>query len=137
MQAYATGLERHTVDTIAPIFRRGVLLDIPKLAGVDVLPTDFIVTPEHMDAAAAGVAVRADDVVLIRTGWARYWDDPARFISEVHSPGRVARRRAMAERDARSTRPAAIPLPSNSLQVLKWPSMCISWSKAASTSLSV
>src|SRR5271165_4842475 len=35
VQAYATGLERHTVDTIKPIFRRGVLLDIPKIAGLD------------------------------------------------------------------------------------------------------
>jgi kynurenine formamidase len=85
VQAYATGLERHTVDTIAPIFRRGVLLDIPKIAGLDVLPKNFVVTPEHMDAA--GVDVHAGDVVLIRTGWARYWDDPALFISEVHSPG--------------------------------------------------
>lgn len=87
VQAYATGLERHTVDTIEPIFRRGVLLDIPKVAGMEVLPKDFIVTPEHLDAASIGLTVHAGDVVLIRTGWARYWDDPARFISEVHSPG--------------------------------------------------
>jgi kynurenine formamidase len=85
VQAYATGLERHTVDTIEPIFRRGVLLDIPKVAGLEVLPRDFVVTPEHMEEA--GVEVREGDVVLIRTGWARYWDDPARFISEVRSPG--------------------------------------------------
>ncbi len=85
VQAYTTGLERHTVDTIEPIFRRGVLLDVPKIAGLEVLPKDFVVTPRHMEAA--GVDVRAGDVVLIRTGWARYWDDPARFISEVHSPG--------------------------------------------------
>lgn len=85
VQAYATGLERLTVDTIEPIFRRGVLLDIPKVAGVEVLPRDFVVTPEHMDAA--GVDVQPGDVVLIRTGWARYWDEPARFISEVRSPG--------------------------------------------------
>jgi kynurenine formamidase len=85
LQSYADGLGRHTVDTIAPIFRRGVLLDIPKVAGLEVLPKDFVVTPEHLDAA--GVAVQAGDVVLIRTGWARYWDDPAKFIAEVHSPG--------------------------------------------------
>lgn len=85
VQTYAAGLERHTVDTIAPIFRRGVLLDIPKVAGLEALPKDFVVKPEHMDAC--GVEVRAGDVALIRTGWARYWDDAARFISEVHSPG--------------------------------------------------
>lgn len=30
LQTYASGLERHTVDTIAPILRRGVLLDIAR-----------------------------------------------------------------------------------------------------------
>ncbi len=87
VQAYATGLERHTVDRIEPVFRRGVLLDIPKVAGIEVLPRDFIVTPEHLEAAAAGLDVNAGDVALIRTGWARYWHDAARFISEFHSPG--------------------------------------------------
>ena len=86
VQDYLTGLERHTVDTIQPIFRRGVLLDIPRVAGVEVLPADFVVTPDHMDVAGGG-AVQPGDVVLIRTGWARYWDDAKRFISEVRSPG--------------------------------------------------
>jgi kynurenine formamidase len=85
VQSYVAGLERHTVDTIQPIFRRGVLLDIPKIAGTEVLPEDFVVTPEHMEAA--NVRIDAGDVVLIRTGWARYWDDAKKFISEVHSPG--------------------------------------------------
>lgn len=87
VQTYAAGLERHTVDTIEPIFRRGVLLDIPTSVGLEVLPRDFVITPEHLDSAASGIAVNPGDVVLIRTGWARYWDDPARFIAEVHSPG--------------------------------------------------
>jgi kynurenine formamidase len=85
VQSYAGGLERHTVDTIQPIFRRGVLLDIPKVAGVEVLPKDFVITVEHLEAA--GREVRPGDVVLLRTGWGRYWDDAARFISQVHSPG--------------------------------------------------
>jgi len=102
VQSYAAGLERHTVDTIEPIFRRGVLLDIPKIAGLDVLPKDFEVTPEHMDAA--GVSVQPGDVVLIRTGWARYWDDPAKFIAEVHSPGpKLAGARWLSERKVFAT----------------------------------
>ena len=49
-------------------------------------PSISSITPEHLDAAADG-DVQAGDVVLLRTGWSRYWDDPARFISQVHSPG--------------------------------------------------
>jgi kynurenine formamidase len=85
VQSYANGLERHTVDTIQPIFRRGVLLDIARLQDVEVLPREFVITPDHLDHT--GVNVNPGDVVLIRTGWARYWDDPRQFISEVHSPG--------------------------------------------------
>jgi kynurenine formamidase len=84
-QTYASGLERHTIDNVAPLIRRGVLLDIARVAGVDSLPVDFVVEPQHLDAT--GVQVRAGDVALIRTGWGQYWDDAARFISQVHSPG--------------------------------------------------
>ena len=88
-QSYTGGMERLSVDTMAPIFRRGVLLDIAGLEHVDVLPIDFVITPEHLDAAARAesVDVRAGDVVLLRTGWARYWEDAARFIAQVHAPG--------------------------------------------------
>lgn len=89
VQSYGGGLKRLSVDTIAPIFRRGVLLDIAAQAGVDELPVDFSVGVEHLEraAAATGVVVREGDVVLIRTGWARFWNDPARYIAEVRGPG--------------------------------------------------
>ncbi|HEX4275250.1 MAG TPA: cyclase family protein [Bryobacteraceae bacterium] len=87
LQSYASGIERFSVDTIQPIFRRGVMLDIARLRAVDVLPVDFLITPEHLDRASEGIGIQPGDVVLIRTGWSRYWDDPARFISQVHSPG--------------------------------------------------
>lgn len=86
-QSYDGGIERLSVDTIQPIFRRGVILDIAKLAGVDVLPIDFVITPDHLDRASEGIGIQPGDVVLLRTGWSRYWNDPARFISQVHSPG--------------------------------------------------
>ena len=52
---------------------------------MEVLPKDFVIEPEHLEGT--GVEVEPGDVVLIRTGWGRYWDDPAKFIAEVHSPG--------------------------------------------------
>ena len=49
---------------------RGVLLDIARLRGVDVLAADDHVYPQDLDAAAdaAGIAVGPGDVVLMRTG---------------------------------------------------------------------
>lgn len=87
VQSYASGFRELSIDTVPPVLRRGVLLDIAKLAGVDALPVDFEVTPEHLNAASAGMAIEPGDVVLLRTGWAKYWDDAARFVSEVHGPG--------------------------------------------------
>jgi kynurenine formamidase len=84
LQSYGGGLRRDSIDTVPPILRRGVLLDI---AGSTPLAGDFEITPAHLDAAAARVRIRAGDVVLLRTGWARYFRDPARFISQVHGPG--------------------------------------------------
>src|SRR5580765_7343215 len=49
---------------------RGVLLDIARLRGVDVLAADEHVYPDELDAAAdaAGLTVEPGDVVLMRTG---------------------------------------------------------------------
>ena len=85
VQSYPGGVERHTIDKVEPILRRGVLLDIAKAEGVDVLARDFLIGPEHLEKT--GVKVGKGDVVLIRTGWAKYWNDAAQFISEVRSPG--------------------------------------------------
>ena len=89
VQSYAAGLERLSVDTIAPMFRRGILLDIAGHEHTDVLPVDFTVTPQHLDAIAKaeGVEIRPGDVVLVRTGWARFWEDAAKYIRQVKGPG--------------------------------------------------
>ena len=44
------------------------------------------ITPSEL-ASAQRADIRPGDVVLIRTGWARYFADPKKFISEVRGPG--------------------------------------------------
>lgn len=78
------GIATLSVDTIAPIVRRGVLLDFAPEAP---LSKEHAITPAELDRAAEGIEIRPGDVVLLRTGWARYWEDPRRYISEVHGPG--------------------------------------------------
>jgi kynurenine formamidase len=85
VQSYTGGLQKYSIDTIPPIVRRGVLLDIARVAGVDILPADFVITPEHLEQT--GVAIQPGDVALLRTGWAKYFEDPAKFISQVCGPG--------------------------------------------------
>ena len=88
-QSYTGGMEHLSIDTVAPILRRGVLLDIAGHEGVDVLPIDLAIGPKLLEAVTANrkIEIRPGDVVLIRTGWAKYWDDAKKFISEVQSPG--------------------------------------------------
>jgi kynurenine formamidase len=83
VQSYGGGVQRHPIDAVPPILRRGVLLDV---AGADPLPDDHTITPNEL-AAARRAEIRPGDIVLIRTGWARYFADPKKFISEVRGPG--------------------------------------------------
>jgi kynurenine formamidase len=80
VQSYGGGLGRFSVDTIAPILRRGVLIDI---AGKIPLAEDFEITPAHLE----GADVRPGDVVLLRTGWGTYYEDARRFVNETRCPG--------------------------------------------------
>jgi kynurenine formamidase len=54
---------------------RGVLLDIPRLKGVDRLEKGYGITPADLDAAAErqGVEVREGDILLVRTGHVPYF----------------------------------------------------------------
>ncbi|CAM5670577.1 Cyclase family protein OS=Streptomyces alboniger OX=132473 GN=CP975_15240 PE=4 SV=1 [Streptomyces alboniger] len=58
------------IDTIPHVVSRGVLLDVARAKGLDRLPGDHAVTPQDLDEAAefGRVAVRAGDIVLVRTG---------------------------------------------------------------------
>lgn len=65
------GALKHDVLALSDgVTTRGVLLDIAKLRGVDVLAADDHVFPEDLEAAerAAGIRVEPGDVLLVRTG---------------------------------------------------------------------
>jgi kynurenine formamidase len=83
---YENGMSELGVETIATIVRHGVLLDVASLEGVDVLPEDFEITPDHLSRASR-IELAAGDVVLIRTGWARFFSDARRYINNVIAPG--------------------------------------------------
>ena len=83
VQSYASGLSVHTAEMIAPIVRRGVLLDAA--GSGQVLPADAVLTGDVLRGIAEGQGsvIGTGDVVLIRTGWAQYWEDATRYINAV------------------------------------------------------
>jgi kynurenine formamidase len=83
VQNDSTGFSKLGVDTIEPILRRGVLLDIAAQMNLEVLPADFAIVPEHLDGAlkAAKTTIQAGDVVLLRTGWSRYFANTGHYLT--------------------------------------------------------
>jgi len=77
----------HGVHTIAPMIRRGVLLDIPAALGVADLPGGHEVTVEQLELCIQkqGTPLRTGDVVLIRTGWGKKFAEGAAYMG--HSTG--------------------------------------------------
>jgi len=95
------------IDEMEPIVCRGVLLDVAGLHGMDVLCGGYGITEEDLAAAAekAGVVVRAGDVALVRSGWAKHFDDPETFVGhETGVPGPTeGAARWLVERGVRAT----------------------------------
>ena len=71
------GARDQDASRLDPIVTRGVLLDIPRLFGVEALEPAQPIGSSELDQAcrAQGVDVRKDDAVLVRTGQMRYWPE--------------------------------------------------------------
>ena len=78
------------LETVAPMFGRGVLLDVAGHRGLTALPPGEPITADDLQEVAD--AHRLDPsgatAILIRSGWARYWGEPARYLGhESGVPG--------------------------------------------------
>ncbi|MBM9466468.1 cyclase family protein [Nakamurella leprariae] len=79
------------VHTIQPMVRRGVLLDLPAVLGLDG-PAEggFEFTPEHLDEAERRLPapIRSGDVILVRSGWGVHFDSGAPYVgAQTGVPG--------------------------------------------------
>jgi kynurenine formamidase len=78
------------IETVAPIVRRGLLLDVPRALGLEAMPPAYEITPPDLDAALAlaGATAAPGDVLLVRSGWGARFDDRAGYIGkETGVPG--------------------------------------------------
>jgi kynurenine formamidase len=77
------GFTQRGVEEIPPIVAPGVLLDVAAKEGVESLEPGHVVTAEDLEACRGeqGVAIEPGDVVLVRTGNGRYWDDAGRYLA--------------------------------------------------------
>ena len=101
------GFPTHGIDAVAPLFTRGVLLDIPAVRGVTALEGGDEISPEDLDAALErhDGEVCPGEVLLIRSGWGQRWHDRDAYIG--HDSG-VPGVSAAGARWLAARRPAAV-----------------------------
>jgi len=83
------GLARLGIDTVKPIIRRGVLLDVARHRGGVFDGREAITATELAQIVSAqGTELNDGDAVLLHTGWSQFWDTPERYMgSPDGSPG--------------------------------------------------
>ncbi|WP_314172287.1 cyclase family protein [Streptomyces winkii] len=79
----------HGVHSIAPMVRRGVLLDVPTALGAEVCEPGYEITVADLEATERRqrTPVEPGDVVLVRSGWGRHFDAPGHGTFVGHDSG--------------------------------------------------
>jgi kynurenine formamidase len=90
---------------IPPIWRRGVLYDVPGHRGVGSLPAGEPVGADELRAieAATGVAAGAGDVALVRSGYLAHWPDPEALAAHRGAGPDLSAAELLAERGVLAT----------------------------------
>jgi len=78
------GWKKTGAETIPPIVARGVLIDVAAYQGQDTLPNNYRVNSADLKGALQKqkLTLAKGDVVLIRTGQARHYHNPDKYLHE-------------------------------------------------------
>ena len=89
-------------EALPPIVARGVMLDLPRAKGVDMLEDGYRITRADLIEAALlqDVTLETGDVVLIRTGRMQVYEDAARYMQNPPGLGLEAARYLIEEAGA-------------------------------------
>ena len=84
-----SGLMKRSIEEIPPVIARGILLDIPRSKGLDVLEKGYPISAKDIRETMEllDLAIMPGDAVLVRTGWARFWGNPRLFNDHGGVPG--------------------------------------------------
>jgi kynurenine formamidase len=96
-----------------PILTRGVLIDVARAKGVEILPDSYGITVEDISGALSqqDTTLQTGDVVLIRTGQMAGWPDRVR-PAELEAGITLATARWLADRE-----PVAVGSDSSAVEV--------------------
>lgn len=76
------GLNKLGTEKLHPIVARGILLDIAAVLGVESMEAGQVITMDNVRAALKRQGMEnfkfeEGDALIFRTGWEKYWDEPA------------------------------------------------------------
>jgi kynurenine formamidase len=91
---------RGDATEIPPLWRRGVLYDVPGHRGVESLDAGEPVAAAELEAieAASGVAAGEGDVALVRSGYLAHWPDPEALAAHRGAGPDISAARLLADR---------------------------------------
>lgn len=77
-----TGFTKYGVETMFPIVTRGILLDLAKFKDLEYLKKMYEISDEEILACAEAenINVEKGDVVLLRTGYGRFWNNEDKYM---------------------------------------------------------
>lgn len=99
--ATRTGFTKLGIDKVGMLMGRGVLIDVAASKGVEMLPDNYEITVEDLEAALKkqGTTLQPGDAIVINTGWGKLWGkDNARYVKTCPGIG-VAAALWLAEKD--------------------------------------
>ncbi len=90
-QSATGGLEVGSTEEIPPLIGPGHLVDAEALFGRELTPADGIGADQFEEWFADRTKPGPGSIVLVRTGWLRYWNDSDAYISIKHGLPGVSR----------------------------------------------
>ena len=88
-----SGFTHLGIENVGTLMTRGVLLDIARLKGVEMLAEDYEITTDDLQQALADadLTLEPGDAVIINTGWGQLWEtDVPRFLGRAPGIGIAA-----------------------------------------------
>jgi kynurenine formamidase len=85
------GFPKLGVEKVPDMMTRGVLIDVAGLKNVEMLPDNYVITPEDLQQALAKekLTLQSGDAVLINTGWGKLYTvkDKVRYLKTTPGIG--------------------------------------------------
>lgn len=77
------GFRKHAIEDVAPIVGPAVLLDVPRLLGLEMLEPGYLISLEDIQGCVSqqGVEIPTGGTVLVRTGNALRWHDEPAYLA--------------------------------------------------------